>query len=115
LWNYGGFDHLASGNQRRFAGPGKDSKNTLVTSDCLYWNEADSPNTWSSTHPFKDGEKSRTDQWYRMFDPTETVPDVKLNAGYIDGSVRKYSSLETVRGVLEFPSYVKIYYPRAFR
>jgi hypothetical protein len=120
LWNYQGFDHLESGNPIRFAGPGKHSKNTLLTADSLFWNEANAlTNAWSSTHPIKTvkgtAEKSREDQRYFLLDPTETRPDVKMNAGYTDGSVRRYSAEETVRGVLEIPSYVKIYYPSAFR
>ncbi len=115
LWNYGGFNHETAGNEKRFAGPGKESSSTLVTSDCLYWNELATPDTWSSTHPFKDASKSKQDQWYRLLDPTETLPDLKMNAGYIDGSVRKYSSEETFRGVLAGPSYVKIYVPQAVK
>jgi len=115
FWNYGGFDHEASGNEKRFLGPGMNSRNTLLTSDCLYWSEGDSPDTWSSTHPFKKGSKSREDQWYRLLDPTETVPNIKMNAGYSDGSIRRYSSKDTVRGVLEIASYVKIYFPEDFK
>jgi prepilin-type N-terminal cleavage/methylation domain-containing protein len=115
LWNFDGFNHSASGNEKQFAGPGQDSSNTLVSADCLYWNELAWPDEWRSTHTIKDGDKDREEQWYGMLDPSETLPTVKLNAGYVDGSVRRYSSEETVREVLAIPDYVKIYIPRAFR
>jgi prepilin-type N-terminal cleavage/methylation domain-containing protein len=121
FWNYNGFDHTFNENQVRFAGPGKHSNNTLLSSDALFWNEFNEmSNRWYCTHPFRSvkgvGGKTQENPWYSLYDPSETLPaEVKLNAGYVDGSVRRYNSKETVRGVLEIASYMKIYYPSTFK
>jgi prepilin-type N-terminal cleavage/methylation domain-containing protein len=116
LWNYGGYDHeINNGNERRFEAPSKKSGNTLLTADCFYYGEADSSTKWSSTHPFKNAGKSKEDQWYRLEGVLTEKPMVKMNAGYADGSVRKYSSEETFMGVLEYANYVKTFIPEVFR
>ncbi|ARN56177.1 type II secretion system protein [Sedimentisphaera salicampi] len=106
LWNYGGFDFTGRENvhgYKPFKGPGyKNSDHTLLTSDVLFYNDVNfGPRKWLSSHP-ADGfaqppERSPVPQddsphpYYQKESPDgQDVPEVTMNAGYLDGSVQRY-------------------------
>ncbi len=120
FWNYSRFADpaLAAYNtdnnpdtripSRAFKGPSKESKNQLLVCDAFNFSGQLSPgNTWYSTHNFKGGSKQTIDgfPYYAgasgVGSPTDLDTDgnlqkVKLNAGYLDASVRPYISGDTV-------------------
>lgn len=99
LWNYYGYDW--DNNGIRFAGPGRNSKNTLAVFDTILYDDqaANKTKTWQVTHPFKGGTKNKSTLFYELYDPTEDASrlNCKINAGYTDGSVHSFSPAETVR------------------
>lgn len=105
LWGFGGFNYDdLPGNERRFAGPGYASSSaTLLFSDMLAYGRPvislnQEPNNWYTTHPFRGGNKARHLSYYMLYDRwEENRPMLMLNAGYADGSVRRYSSKDAVR------------------
>ncbi len=114
LWNYK-FNPDPSVSDRPFVGPGKDSDVKLLTSDAFYFSGAlyssiGQNNTWTSTHNFKTSNaKLKNNQWYPFkyfeggtrsladFDSTSALQEVRLNAGYTDGSVVRFNSGDTVK------------------
>ena len=86
-----------------FEGPEKiGDKNTLVLQDSLFYTTSNtnllwpSPqNSWFSSHPFKNSEKATP--YHTIKDPGGALepPEVKLNAGYSDGHVSRFNSLDT--------------------
>ncbi len=106
LWNYQGYNHKESAevdtSLAHFEGPREQgSSNTLVIQDSFYylttpgsWLWPAPRGTWRLSHPFKGS--SRGMPLYNLTDPDKTVfPDVRLNAGYLDGHVEKFRSTET--------------------
>lgn len=104
LWSYQGYNHKRSGHVDTslgdFEGPDTNSsKNKLVVQDGLFmldghknlvWNLLDGL-TWYTCHPFKDS--SRGDPYYAIpVSQNPDIPDVWLNAGYLDGHVEKFRS-----------------------
>ena len=101
LWNYPGFDNEYS--EKRFLGPDRGRTETLVVADSLFYNEYLYPDTWVMTHPSKDAVRvpQETDKlyggvYYMQYDMTKTMPDIWINAGYIDGHVERISAYNTV-------------------
>lgn len=116
LWNYQ-FPGGIEGSTKQFKGPGKNSNMKLLATDALFFSgnlqqneNGVLPQTWYSTHPFKKGggkTKERHLYPYYMwsggrnsindFEEFSELRSIKMNAGYIDGSVHKYTSDETVK------------------
>ena len=112
LWNYSFAPNLS---ERPFTGPGKDSDVKLLACDALFFSNnlasagALVTNTWYSTHSFKtdNGKQKGPEQfpYYYWtggnseadFMTNNTLRSVKLNAGYVDGSVQRFTSDETVQ------------------
>lgn len=101
LWNYQGFNQdgiTFNGTSSKFAGPGKKSSNTLILAEQFWWGLENGipPAKWFSCHPFDGSARGggmRGDSWWVLNDAAgEDVPDLKypFNAGYLDGSVRRY-------------------------
>ncbi|MBA7535522.1 hypothetical protein ES705_27780 [subsurface metagenome] len=102
LWNFGGWDDTRLGDPP-FKGPGyKNSRNTLVTCDVLFWNDVNyGAMQWLSAHPIKGAMEplyespvptdDSPDPYYRRESPDSSdVPQVTMNAGYMDGRVERY-------------------------
>ncbi|MFI4910916.1 MAG: type II secretion system protein [Sedimentisphaeraceae bacterium JB056] len=115
LWNYRGFNSVF--NPKKFIGPGKKSKMTLLTSDVLCWNDvaAGLPNMWLSSHRnIKKGSmKARNDVFYAWEDAEKIKPDnINMNAGYSDGHVERFKSSDTYE--MRLGSDLKCYIPTKF-
>jgi prepilin-type N-terminal cleavage/methylation domain-containing protein len=119
LWNYGGYNNTnqkINGERRKFLSPGKNSRNTLALSDFFAWWHPEDENQfrWSSSHPLKGASVSGGaggQSYYEFYDSRGTdIPVVKypLNAGYTDGSVRKFKTDELDRFIQEGLGYVMI-------
>ncbi len=113
LWNYNGYEEgrgrkVETGNY--FTGPIKmASKNKLVVQDSLFyltinqnmlWSSPDQ--SWYSSHPFDGG--PRSDPYFTLQDQTwdwqndpECLIENSLNAGYLDGSVRRFFSNDSYK------------------
>ncbi len=109
LWNYEGWNRattIIGGERRGFSGGGDKSKNTLILAEVIFWgyqfSGGDQLNHWWATHPFK-GATADVRAYVKKDDgggaPNARIPDFlyKLNAGYIDGSVRRYDAEQTSR------------------
>jgi prepilin-type N-terminal cleavage/methylation domain-containing protein len=101
LWNYQGFDNDLS--PTRFIGPGSDKKNAaglLICDVMFYTNNWIDPadRTWALTHPFKGASKDDDEIYYLLYDnEMDDMPkDVRFNAGYVDGSVIRFISDQTL-------------------
>lgn len=103
LWNYQGYNHETSAhvdkNQSHFEGANRlDSRTKLVVQDALFYltNNTNllwpSPQqTWCSSHPFRDG--TRAHPYWVFKDPgMQGKPQIKLNAGYLDGRVESFNA-----------------------
>jgi hypothetical protein len=121
LWNYQGWQdgRLFSDRNEGFKGPGKNSRNTLMLVERIIWGPFNGvgPNRWVATHPFNGasrggGSMNDGPSWWIMDDDggfSGNVPVFKyeLNAGYSDGSVRRYNANETLRvGTRGFNSFI---------
>jgi len=108
-WNYTGFleerDYL-------FHGPadtnGDISKSKLLVSDYFGYNHFRSKYCYSSCEKFTDasvtaGTQLSSDYWSGKVPYVSERPNIKLNAGYTDGHVEKFSSSDTftMRVILE--------------
>lgn len=113
FWNYHGFNHDAC--EKRFVGPGKRSRDSLLVSDVIFYNDVSggASDTWASAHPFGNAYKAHV--YYYFLDPSERKPDVSINAGYADGSVSRFKASETIRECLNVATYLSIYIPERFR
>ncbi len=107
LWNYQGYNFDVSSAVNKslgnFAGPKTmSSKNKLVVQDSLFYMSGNKNILWSgptyawySCHPSKDSTKATP--YYVTPDTTgQLKPDVWLNAGYLDGSVKRFNSLDGI-------------------
>ena len=101
-WNYTGYlverDYLFRGP--RNASGGRTRSNLLV-SDYFGYNHWRSRNSYSSCEMFAErsiveGTLLSSDYWSCRDNVKPNVPDIKLQAGYIDGHVERYSSLDTI-------------------
>ncbi len=132
LWSYQGFDNAknndgANGNTKnvRFKGPNTDAdRDKLIVQDGLFWSESDLLNSWRSTHRFDGAQKatvvdsmnvSGPDIYYSVLDPSETMPDIDVNAGYVDGRVERCNSLDFNRVLLPSVSYISLYITEDYR
>ena len=123
LWNY---SFNSSVSERPFTGPGKDSNVKLLTCDVfMFTNNLGSQGTvvqnrWASTHKFKTQNRRNKDDMYfpyfywesGTFSETDIsnfseLQEVKLMAGYTDGSVTKFASGDTyqMQRVANYASY----------
>ena len=117
LWNYQGFDNDTC--EKRFQGPGKNSKHKLIVTDALFYNDTGSSNAdmWQSTHPFDGADKNVGNPqglFYGKVDPTGTKPEMWLNAGYTDGRVDRFRSLDTVEEFTLTHQHLKVYLRSSF-
>ncbi len=107
LWNYQGYNPKISTridlNRNYFEGPkNMASKNKLVLQDSMFYLTTNINLLWTSpqwsyysSHPF-DG-SNRAAPYYTLYDQAEQgAPETKLNAAYLDGSVRQFNSLDTL-------------------
>lgn len=113
LWNY---NFTKSLSEKDFTGPGKDSNVKLLACDAFFFSNNLGvstgnllQNTWYSTHPFKnDNARHKGTKMFPyyycegknsegLFSTSTTLKSVKLNAGYTDGSVHKFTADETVQ------------------
>ena len=115
LWNYQGWDNDLC--EKRFKGPNKTSKNQLLVSDSLFYNNRYiGDNCWQSTHPFDGAQKGFTmwlqnDFYYAMHDPTKTRPNMWINAGYTDGHVERVNAQNTFEMTTPTHQHLKEYIP----
>jgi prepilin-type N-terminal cleavage/methylation domain-containing protein len=132
LWNYQGWDtsaQIIGGQQKRFAGPGKNSKNGLILAEMTFWGYQFSGGTptnwWLSNHPFRGasrgGGSSGSDSFWILPSEDGSRAEAKfpkmsqqLNAGYIDGSVRKVSG-ENMERITINKQNEAVYIPSAWR
>ena len=119
LWNYE-FNPAPSVSDKPFTGPGKNSDVKLLTCDAFFFSNQllgnytpALDNRWISTHDFRvtnariSGDQHFPYRYYAIPGPVSghinlintdpTLQDVKLNAGYTDGSVVKFNSGDTVK------------------
>lgn len=86
-----------------FQGPTKSSDSTkLVLMDAFFWSRPGQPNIvfqwgqenrWWSTHIFKEAEPGIP--YYTVVATEAQYPEVKLNAGYIDGHVSSFNTKDS--------------------
>ena len=107
LWSYQGYNHKTSEHvdkaQGHFEGANRlDSRTKLVVQDALFYltNNTNllwpSPQqTWCSSHPFRDG--ARSHPYWVFKDPAmQRQPDIRLNAGYLDGRVEAFNARDAM-------------------
>lgn len=107
LWSYQGYNHHTSAHvdksQSHFEGANRlDSPTKLVVQDALFYLTTNtnllwpSPQqTWCSSHPFKDG--TRAHPYWIFKDPgMQGKPQIRLNAGYLDGRVETFNARDTI-------------------
>ncbi|MBN2588881.1 MAG: type II secretion system protein [Sedimentisphaerales bacterium] len=100
-WNYTGY---IEGNNKLFKGPvngagGKNQSNLLV-SDYFGFNHWRSRNSYSSCEMFEnssviEGTLLSSDYWSCLEETESDLPQISLHAGYTDGHVEKFSSVNT--------------------
>jgi prepilin-type N-terminal cleavage/methylation domain-containing protein len=114
LWGYYGFDNISC--EKPFKAPGKKSKNSLIVSDHIRWNDSSNSTMWRSGHPFDGAAKpAGPGMYYSLYDPQELMPDIAVNSGYSDGHVvRVRGSEQFVRERLPTATDY-CYIPREFR
>jgi len=111
LWNFEGYNPPASGGPKPFDAPSTMAdKNTLVIQDTLmylesnpevswYPNPADAYYSYYSCHPFTGA--LRAGPYYGLKTTFSTtlpanMTNLKLNAGYLDGHVEKFSATDSI-------------------
>ena len=108
LWSYQGFNHKKSNHVDKsmghFEGPERlSSKNKLLIQDAFFYLTTntnllfDMPpqSSWCTSHPTRDG--TRAFPYYVFKDPTQQeLPQMRFNAGYLDGRVESFSSEEAL-------------------
>jgi len=113
LWNYQGYNPdvspaaFQSGGYTTFIGPKLSSSPVkLVVQDALMFKTdtfvlfpgANVGNSWYSSHQFKGSRRNKDYPFYNTPKYTRSeVPDVWLNAGYLDGHVSRFSSRDSRR------------------
>jgi prepilin-type N-terminal cleavage/methylation domain-containing protein len=106
LWNYQGYNHDVSDfvdlSRGHFEGPRTMSgKSKLVVQDTLFYLTTNvnmlwpTPQwSWYSSHPFEGSTNAQP--YHTLYDKNETLlPEVWLNAGYLDGRVERFYSEKT--------------------
>lgn len=100
-WSYTGY---LEGGDCLFQGPRTDAggrgRSTLLVSDYFGYDYYESPNAYGSCEKFKGAALVRSTTqisgyWAEESFPTSPKPEIKLNAGYVDGHVESYSSSDT--------------------
>jgi prepilin-type N-terminal cleavage/methylation domain-containing protein len=103
-WNYFAFDYdLASNKYPKFVGPGKKSNHGLLVSDVVLhgqmWGNNSLNGYWTTTHSFEGTFNSNDWIFHYLYDPNKDQAQKgkpAINAGYADGSVRRYNLNELV-------------------
>jgi len=114
LWNYDGFNSMPSliPGERYFSGPkslsdsrGKlGSSKRLMVSERLGWNDSGNSFLWRAAHRWRSGPcdgavSETTTQWRGKYGevafPPPAPPDLRLNAGYMDGHVEAFLAKDT--------------------
>ncbi len=113
FWNYNAYNKSSKRSEnsnnkhgKPFIGPSKQSRNTLLISDSFFYtgNLQGVPHHWASNHKFKGGSKGV--DWFQYYvmpgkntdiQSDNTLNEITLNAGYVDGSVRRNKSKDTIR------------------
>jgi len=109
LWNYPGWKNNAERPSKPFIGPGKNSKYQLLVSDKVCSGFPGSryfPLSFLSTHPTGEMVKNHidivedrfsTDIFYGMtYYPGDPMPEIQMNAGYVDGHVERFNTIDAV-------------------
>jgi prepilin-type processing-associated H-X9-DG protein len=100
-WSYEGYLENGSGF---FEGPRTDAggrgRSKMLVSDYFGYDYYESPNAYGSCEKFKgaslvSGTMMISGYWAGESYRTSPKPEIKLNAGYVDGHVEGYSSPET--------------------
>ncbi|MHC4744439.1 MAG: hypothetical protein ACYS8Z_21200, partial [Planctomycetota bacterium] len=100
-WSYTGY---LEGKRYLFDGPRTDAggrgQNTLLVSDYFGYDYYESSNAYGSCEKFKgaslvSGTMLISGYWAGERGSTSPKPEMKLNAGYVDGHVESYSSSDT--------------------
>jgi len=109
-WNYTGYledrDYLFRGPQSSASGRGRSK---LLVSDYFGYNHFRSLDSYGSCEKFDgasitDGTQLSSAYWSREGVADSDVPEMKLHAGYTDGHVESFSSLDTLTmKVIQFP------------
>jgi len=109
-WNYTGYledrDYLFRGPQSSASGRGRSK---LLVSDYFGYNHFRSLDSYGSCEKFDgasitDGTQLSSAYWSREGVADSDVPEMKLHAGYADGHVESFSSLDTLTmKVIQFP------------
>ena len=119
LWNYQGWnDEIGLGTwtrnvigvpgeeYSRYVGPTKasSSKVKLVVQDAIQWRTnagvlfpGSESNVWYSSHNMKNSIRGAGTPFYMQTERSRVIPDVLLNAGYLDGHVSRYRAGEGLR------------------
>ena len=98
-WNYSGYleegDCLFQGPRTNAAGPGQS---TLLVSDYFGYDYYESSNAYGSCEKFKGAALVRSTMHISGYwaGTASAKPEIKLNAGYVDGHVESYSSADTI-------------------
>jgi prepilin-type N-terminal cleavage/methylation domain-containing protein len=109
-WNYIGYledrDYLFKGPQSSVSGRGRSK---LLVSDYFGYDHFRSLNSYGSCEKFAgasitDGTQLSSAYWSREVVAGSDAPEIKLHAGYSDGHVETFSSLETLTmKVIRYP------------
>jgi prepilin-type N-terminal cleavage/methylation domain-containing protein len=101
-WNYTGYledrDYLFRGPQSSASGW---RRSKLLLSDYFGYNHFRSPDSYGSCEKFAgisitDGTQLSSAYWSRKGDADSDMPEVKLRAGYADGHIETFCSLDTL-------------------
>ncbi len=102
FWNYTGF---LGGHRLTFDGPSAPAagriQSKLLVTDYFGYDSWRTPGAYGSCENFKGADITPetwllSANWSRIADPNFPAPDVKLQAGYIDGHVESYSTSDAV-------------------
>jgi hypothetical protein len=106
-----------------FIGPGRKSKNQLAICDSFYYSgNLSASSYWISNHPFKNADKYKDWEFsyylrgglsadFLSDDDLNTIP---LNAGYIDGHVDRYYSMNSIQQLATL-GYAEIFLPEKWK
>ncbi len=102
FWSYTGF---LGGRRLTFQGPrrpaGRPRESTLLVADYFGYDHWRAPGAYSSCERFEGADITPetwllSANWSGPADPNRPAPDVRLQAGFIDGHVESYSSSDAI-------------------
>ena len=104
LWNYKGCESIGFK-------PADKGKHTLMISEHLYYQDS----SWRFNHPAKSAFRNLYWACWEMADPTETLPEIQQNAGYLDGHVARTTVHDWMRYQINQNSPPNIYLPKEWK